>query len=422
MERGNYLAPYRSLKTSVKFKGETTKHKTTFSPPTAKPGDTLYIDFPSVKDELIIPNTLGLSFDLEIVLDPSEPGTEVKTYPVNNLAANIFCDFKVKIGSQYIFELNNAYLYNTYKDLWLTKYERKNRVINGLQDVNLRKLRSDLKTRFVPSVQYMQVQKVYGKRYLIPINFEMITDHMPMSGCLLDSEITFELKINSVKNVLNYANRETANFELNNICLEFETIKDSTLYKEIERDLITGTQFLYDHVHHYRREEIGKDQTFLNVEIKGLDRKSLKGILLLFEDEFEPGQRDSEKFANPFITDIRYTIDGLPNKLYSNGLREADQWPEICKHFILEEFKQSRDINMDLELYHTGNKFALWTDLRSTEDNTLHGTGKLQESKNVIKMEITKTVLTSGKFVMHIFVVSDARIIIKDKKLASFDY
>ena len=58
----------------------------------------------------------------------------------------------------------------------------------------------------------------------MPINFEMITDHMPMSGWLLDSKITFELKINSVKNILNYANAETANFELKNICLEFETI------------------------------------------------------------------------------------------------------------------------------------------------------------------------------------------------------
>src|SRR5271155_1615965 len=283
MERGKYLAPYRCLKTSVKFKGEATKYRTTFNPETAKPNDILKIKFPSVEDELIIPNTFGLSFVFEIVLDPSEPGTEVKTYPVNNLAANIISDFKVRIGSEYIYELNNAYLYNTYKDLWLTKYERKNRVINGLQDINLRKLRSDLRTRFVPSLPFMQVQKVYGKRYLIPIDFEMITDHMPMSGCLLDSEITFELKINSVKNVLNCANAEIANFELKNICLEFETIKDSILYKEIERDLITGTPFLYDHVHHYRREEVGKDQTFLNVEIKGLDRKSLKGILLVLK-------------------------------------------------------------------------------------------------------------------------------------------
>src|SRR5271165_4947681 len=111
MERGKYLAPYRSLKTSVKFKGETTKYKTTFIPPTAKHGDILYINFPSVKDELIISNTFSLSFDLEIVLDPSEAGTEAKTYPVNNLAANLISDFKVNIGSQYILELNNAYLY-----------------------------------------------------------------------------------------------------------------------------------------------------------------------------------------------------------------------------------------------------------------------------------------------------------------------
>jgi hypothetical protein len=212
MERGSYLAPYRNLKTSVKFKGETTHYVTTFSPSTAKPEDTLYVKFPSLKDELIIPNTFGLSFDLEIVLDPSEPGTEVKTYPVNNLAANIICDFKVKIGSEYIFELNNSYLYNTYKDLWLTKYERRGRVINGLQDLHLRKLRSDLKTRYVPSTSYMALQNVYGKRYFLPMNFEMITDHMPLSGRLLDTEITFELKINSLKNVLNYANAETANF------------------------------------------------------------------------------------------------------------------------------------------------------------------------------------------------------------------
>jgi hypothetical protein len=119
---------------------------------------------------------------------------------------------------------------------------------------------------------------------------------------------------------------------------------------------------------------------------------------------------------------VKYTIDDKPNKHYSSGLKEANQWPEICKHFILEEFKQSQELYIDLETYYTANKFAFWTDLRSTEDCKLHGTGKVQQSQNVIKMEITKTVLTSGKFIMHIFVVADARIIIKDKKLASFDY
>ena len=110
MERGNYLAPYRNRKTCVYFKGETTSYVTNFSPSNAKPGDILYIDFPSVKDELIVPGTFCLTFDLEIALDPREPGADVKNYPVNNLAASIISDIRVKIGSQNISELNYAYL------------------------------------------------------------------------------------------------------------------------------------------------------------------------------------------------------------------------------------------------------------------------------------------------------------------------
>ena len=260
------------------------------------------------------------------------------------------------------------------------------------------------------------------KRYRLPINFEMITDHMPISGALLDSNLTFELTINSKNNVLIYASEVTSNFEMKNICLEFETVRDPVLYRDIDRELIGGTQFLYDHIHHYKREEIKKDVAFVNVEIQGLDRKSLKGILMLFEDEFTAGERDSEMFMNPTIKNIKYTIDGLPNKHYSSGYKEWDQWKEISKHFMPEEFKLHQLCNMDLPTYYSAHKFALWTDLRSTEDNSLHGTGKMHESKNIIKMEITKNNHAKGKYIMHIYIISDARIIIKDKKLTSFEY
>jgi hypothetical protein len=422
MERGNYLAPYRSLKTSVYFKGETTCYATNFSPSTAKPGDILYIDFPSIKDELIVPGSFCLTFDMDIVLDPNEPGGDVKNYPVNNLAANIVSDIRVKIGSQNIFELNNAHLYNTYKDLWLTEKQRKNLSYVGIQDINLRKIRTDLKTSLNTTTLNLTLKNMYGKRYKLPIDFEIITDHMPISGTLLESNLTFELTINSKRYALNYANEAITNFEMKNICLEFETVKDTTLYREIERDFIAGTQFLYDHILHYKREEINKEATFVNVEIQGLDRKSLKGILLLFENDFTAGDRDSEVFINPAIKNVKYTIDGLPNKHYSSGYRESDQWREISKHFMTEQTKISESCSMDLPTYYAMDKFALWTDLRSTEDNNLHGTGKQHEAKNVIKMEITKNAHTPGKYIMHIYVVSDARIIIKDKKLASFEH
>ena len=57
--------------------------------------------------------------------------------------------------------------------------------------------------------------------------------------------------------------------------------------------------------------------------------------------------------------------------------------------------------------------------LRSTEDNNLHGTGK--EQKESILMEITKKDNGTGDYTMYIFVVSDARIIIKDKKFQNIE-
>jgi len=424
MERGTYLAPFRCLKNSVRFKGETTNYVTNFSPANAKPGDVLYVDFPSIKDELIVPNTFALAFDLEIMLDTNLAGETVKTCPVNNLAANIISEFRVKVGSQTIFELNYAHLYNTYKDLWLTSQERGNMIVNGIQDIAMRKLRTDLKSDLEPSKSInTTLRNIFGKRYKIPINFEMVTHHMPLSGALLDSKLSFELKINDKKQVLVYKDKENANFELKKICLEFSTVRDTILYREVERDLTGGVQFLFDHVHHYKQEEIEKESTFLNIEIQGLDRRSLKGILLIFENDYKEGERVSEEFANPRIKNIKYTIDGLPNKHFSDGYKEYNQWDEICKYFMREDLKSSQLCFMDLERYYAGHKFALWTDLRSTEDNQLHGTGKFHEAKNVIKMEITKDETgVVGKYIMHTYVISDARIIIKDKKLASYEY
>jgi hypothetical protein len=422
MERGKYLAPYRSKKTRVKFQGETTYYVTNFTPPTAKPGDTLYVDFPRIKDELVVPGSFALTFDFEVILDPAEPENEVNTYPVNNLAANIISDISIKIGSQPIFELDYAYLYNTYKDLWLSAQERDNKAYNGIQILNLRKLRTDINTTLTPIPSHnTDLKIIYGKRYKIPIQFEIINDHMPLSGVLLESSLTFEMRINSKKNVLSYKS-ETANFEMKNICLEYETIREPVLYKEIERDLVGGTVFLFDHVHHYKKEEVLKAATFVNVEIQGIDRESLKGILMLFENEFTAGLRDSEQFANPLIKNVKYTIGDLPNRHYNNGLKEWDQFDQISKHFVAEESKYSQNCFMNLAYYYCLDKYALWTDLRSTQDNSLHGSGKQHDAKNSIRMELTKTNNGGGKYIMHIFIVSDARILIKNKMLEKLKY
>ena len=88
-----------------------------------------------------------------------------------------------------------------------------------------------------------------------------------------------------------------------------------------------------------------------------------------------------------------------------------------------ENIKKSEDCYMNIENYYGDkNHYALWLDLRTTEDNELHGSGKaLQNTKDGIQLEITKAD-NKGPYKIHIFIVSDAQINLQNCQLASLQY
>ena len=374
MESGEYVNAYRCNKTCTPFKGERILYESTHHPDTAKPRDVLVVKVPRPPNLLIVPGSLALIFDLKVS----------DAYPVNNLAANIFSRIKVKINSTEIYDLDYSYLYNTYKDLWLTENQRINSVERGIQDEELSKLRAGIN---VPDAKPSNVtlNDIYGKRCTIPLNFELIDEHAPIIN--LSDEIIFELTVNEKENVLKYTKTE-ANFMLKNICIQYETLNNPDLYNHIERLLDVGTKFLFDHVQHYKQQKIPKKETLINEQIN-VDRRSLKGILLIFQNDLTPGQRDSECFVNPEINNIKITI-GTPNRLYDSGYKKQHHWPEIIRHFISEKCKTEKNSYMDIFKYYSDNKYAVWIDLRSTQDNNLFGTGKNQDSKESISLEIKK--------------------------------
>ena len=104
-------------------------------------------------------------------------------------------------------------------------------------------------------------------------------------------------------------------------------------------------------------------------------------------------------------------------------MRLLDQWEEIKKHFMTEDVKKSQDCYMDIEkFYGDKNHYGLWLDLRTTEDNRLHGSGKaLENTKDGIQLEITKDG-NKGPYKMHMFVVSDAQINNQNSQLASLQH
>ena len=71
--------------------------------------------------------------------------------------------------------------------------------------------------------------------------------------------------------------------------------------------------------------------------------KSLKGILVLFEEE-KPYIRDMSKFYNPKIQRVSVIVEGKLNQLYAQEMRLFEQYDEICKYFT-EGKQKNNDTN-----------------------------------------------------------------------------
>ena len=93
-------------------------------------------------------------------------------------------------------------------------------------------------------------------------------------------------------------------------------------------------------------------------------------------------------FSNPGILSVNISIEGIENKVYAQGLKPHNQSSEVEKYFLTEEQNKFNNNDMsECNYYH--NKFALWVDLRSTQDNNIHGSGfRLANTKDGVQMQI----------------------------------
>ena len=83
--------------------------------------------------------------------------------------------------------------------------------------------------------------------------------------------------------------------------------------------------------------------------------KSLKGILVLFEEE-KAFARDMSKYYNPKIQKVSVIVEGKPNQLYAQGMRSFEQYDEIHKYFT--EGKLANEVQAQLQLYNLSVVFS----------------------------------------------------------------
>ena len=142
--------------------------------------------------------------------------------------------------------------------------------------------------------------------------------------------------------------------------------------------------------------------------------KSLKGILVLFEEE-KSYTRDTSKFYNPKIQKVYVTVEGKPNQQYSQGMRSFEQYDEAHKYFT--EGRLANDVQAQLQLYDVNlgeylvNKYALWLDFRTIDENELHRMGRrIENASEGITLQIERKAETAGALNAYIYLIMDAQL------------
>ena len=338
-------------------------------------------------NEVIVVGSLALVFNINLKLT----GAHANNYLVQNVSRALVDKFKVKFASTTVQDTDGYNIYKTFEDLFLSKDERENMLREGIQSVDLCRIRSnagDKKTSGVDEENTLNT--VYGTKYRINLDHPILTDHGVFYPQALYNDLVFELTLAPAHQVVKGATTSnTLGYKLENIQMEYEVIRSKTLADEALITYSSGKEFAYDLV---MREMVvpitrGSD-TRLNLRVNP-QRRSLKGILLSFISPYTAGNRDSEYYFNPDITKVKVTVNGVPNRVYNEGISGSDMWKELTRHFKPSTNGQP---NMTLAKYLAGNKFGLWIDLRSMADTTMHGNGqRLVNTQDGVQLEIERT-------------------------------
>ena len=115
------------------------------------------------------------------------------------------------------------------------------------------------------------------------------------------------------------------------ISLEYEIVTNSALATSMNMMKYDEMVLLFDKILRHKQIPVNKSDTTWNWSFN-TPCKSLKGILVLFEEE-KSYEQDTSKIYNPKIQKVSVIMEGKPNQLYAQGMRSFEQYDETRKYF-----------------------------------------------------------------------------------------
>ena len=380
MEVGDKLNPQRSYIKGFALKGLHQHIIKTNNPSTIRPDELLTVRFPNLKEnQVTIPSTTKLTFNISLA------GTDVNRTLVGNLGRNIIRNLVVKLEGNEIISIDDYDILYSYYDCWKCKTERLNSVCQGMVDAD-GQTENAIKCRInsgdkANNAKDQTVASIYNNRFCIPLDFEILESSLLLYQYGLGSHLTYELTFAGYSDVIKTTNPD-ATYTISNISLEFDTITNASLASQIRTEYMKSS-ILYDRILRARIIPLNDSSTSFSVDINS-PSKSLKGVLLIFTKERSATKFtcDTEEFFNPKITKVEVSVERVPYELYAQNMEYRHQYDEIVKRFAEGQLKEAGAIQKDLQLHNVNiasyytDKYALWLDFRTIDDNRLHGSGR----------------------------------------------
>ena len=283
----------------------------------------------------------------------------------------------------------------------------------------------------LPIKQTMQRIKQWHKFTIIVFEFHWILKSLNPAFLYqygLGSCLTYELTFADYSDVIKAMDQD-ATYKISNISLEFDTVINASLASQIKIEYMKSS-ILYDRILRARIIPLNNSDTSFSVNINS-PSKSLKDVLLIFTKERSSTKFscDTEEFFNPKITKVEVIVEGVPNELYAQNMEYRHQYNEIVKHFAEGRLKEAGAIQKDLQLHNVNiasyytDKYALWLDFRTIDDNRLPVLGRcLENTSEFIRLQITMESGSAGKLSCYLYIFQDAQINISDAQFLNVVY
>ena len=175
---------------------------------------------------------------------------------MSNIGRAIIKKLAVKFEGNEIMSVDDFNLFVCYRDLWKTKSEKKNAIPQGIfssgsYTTNCIRLRINAGNKDATNAQDKAIADVYGNKFIIPLDFEMLDSAAPYYQAGLGNRLCYKLTFNYynrvIKSAVSSPKVPDAKYKITDISLEYEIVTQPNLTRSI-RSECQHMALLYDRI------------------------------------------------------------------------------------------------------------------------------------------------------------------------------